>query len=368
MIEIGIFDNGAPDLPLVRTRDNIVVNDGTLREVHEAAQRSLIHQVRRGVLAERLGVDGFWLTEHHLPSAGPEMSPNPLSVQMDIAARTKRIRLGQCANIVVWWHPVRFAEQLAALDVLSGGRVECGIGRGYQPRENEVFGRVYNSTIQDQERNRKAYQEAVELIMQCWMQPSISHHGENFSVPPTYTKWNHKSTMAYYGLEKVERSVEDVLAIGPPDMYAAGNPVQATTTTLKEISVFPQPLQKPHPQLWEPLTSPRSIDWAAKHGVNGVFVVEPNDRLRRNIELYYQAAAKYNWPDFRNQGAFIRVEEGGAITHQALVAPCRAVACALGGADGRTLYGCVFDGELHDVGQIKGRSRLDAAKVPIGAI
>lgn len=74
------------------------------------------------------------------------------------------------------------------------------------------------------------------------------------------------------------------------------------------------------------------------------------------------------WVSAFVQGAFLRVEEGGAITHQALVAPCRAVACALGGADGRTLYGCVFDGELHDVGQIKGRSRLDAAKVPIGAI
>ena len=61
-------------------------------------------------------------------------------VQMAVAAHTKRIRLGQAANIIVWHHPVRLAEQIALLDVISGGRVECGIGRGYQPRENETLG------------------------------------------------------------------------------------------------------------------------------------------------------------------------------------------------------------------------------------
>ena len=80
-------------------------------------------------------------------------------------------------------------------------------------------------------------------------------------------------------------------------MYSAGNPVQATTTTLKELQVFPQPVQKPHPQLWEPLTSPRSIKWAAEHGINGVMIVEPNDRLRKNIDIYYEAAEKAGWPD-----------------------------------------------------------------------
>ncbi|MEA2743776.1 MAG: hypothetical protein QOG25_2147, partial [Acetobacteraceae bacterium] len=160
------------------------------------------------------------------------MSPNPLFTQMAIAAQTKKIRLGQCANIVVWHHPVRIAEQIAQLDVISGGRVECGMGRGYQPRENETLGRPYGSTIQDQERNRKSFEEAVALILKCWTEPSFSHRGENFSIPPTYTKWNHKQTLAYFGMDKVERRLEDVIEIGAPDMYSAGNPVQATTTTL----------------------------------------------------------------------------------------------------------------------------------------
>jgi len=45
-------------------------------------------------------------------------------------------------------------------------------------------------------------------------------------------------------------------------------------------------VQKPHPQLWEPLTSTRSLKFAAEHGINGVMIAEPNDRLRRNIEIY----------------------------------------------------------------------------------
>ena len=145
--------------------------------------------------------------------------------------------------------PVRLAEQIATLDVISGGRVECGIGRGYQPRENETLGRPYRSTIQDQERNRKSFEEAVAILKKCWTEPSFSHHGENFSMPPTYTKWNHKQTIAYFQMDKVERRLEDVLSLGDPDMYSAGNPVQATTTTLKELQVFPQPIQKPHPAI-----------------------------------------------------------------------------------------------------------------------
>jgi alkanesulfonate monooxygenase SsuD/methylene tetrahydromethanopterin reductase-like flavin-dependent oxidoreductase (luciferase family) len=80
------------------------------------------------------------MTEHHFQPEGPEFSPNPLLVEAAVAAQTKRIRLGQHANITTWWEPVRLAEQAAMLDVLSGGRLEFGIGRGYQPREAEVFG------------------------------------------------------------------------------------------------------------------------------------------------------------------------------------------------------------------------------------
>ena len=182
MFEIGVFHNGASSLPVVLTKDGVAVNDGSLAEVHAAAQEVLINQVRQGILAEKLGFQSFWLTEHHFQPEGAEMSPNPLFTQMAIAAQTKKIRLGQCANIVVWHHPVRIAEQIAQLDVISGGRVECGMGRGYQPRENETLGRPYGSTIQDQERNRKSFEEAVAIIQKCWTETIVfAHRGENFS-------------------------------------------------------------------------------------------------------------------------------------------------------------------------------------------
>src|SRR5258707_13324848 len=141
MFEIGVFHNGASSLPVVLTKEGVAVNDGSLAEVHAAAQEVMINQVRQGILAEKLGFQSFWLTEHHFQPEGAEMSPNPLLVQMAIATQTKKIRLGQCANIVVWHHPVRLAEHTALLDVISGRRVECGIPRRNQPRENETLGR-----------------------------------------------------------------------------------------------------------------------------------------------------------------------------------------------------------------------------------
>jgi len=303
MIEIGVFHNGASDLP-VADLGNLTLTDGNLKAVHESCQRTVLAQIRQGILAERLGYDYWFQTEHHFQPEGAEFSPNPLMTEMAIAANTKRIRLGQAANIITWHHPVRIAEQAAMVDIVSGGRLEFGIGRGYQPRENETLGKPYGSTIQDQERNRVAFEEAYEIILKCWTQPSFSHHGENFSLPPAYTRWNHAQTIAYFSRAGVERTVADVLRLGPPDMYGGPNPVVQTSTTLREISVFPQPIQKPYPQIWQPLTSPRSIQWAAEHGLNGYFIADPIKKLRPNIERFYKASEAAGWPDRLNRGSF----------------------------------------------------------------
>ena len=304
MIEIGVFHNGASDLPVIITDDGVAINQGDLEATQRSAARVQVNQVRQGVLADRLGFDYFFMTEHHFQPEGAEYSPNPLVTETAVAALTKRIRLGQAANILTWHHPVRIAEQAAMLDVLSDGRLEFGIGRGYQPRETEVLGGQMGATIQDQERNRAYFEEALEIIMKCWTEGSFSHHGEFFTLPPSYTRWNHRQTMAYFNQPGVGRSLEDVLAIGDPDMYSMGSPVLATTTKLRELQVYPQPVQKPYPQLWEPLTSPRSVRFAAEHGVNGYFIVEPNSRLRHMVELYYTEAEKAGWPDRLGRGRF----------------------------------------------------------------
>ena len=227
-----------------------------------------------------------------------------MQTQTAIAALTKRIRLGQTANILTWHHPVRLAEQAAILDVISGGRLEFGLGRGYQPRETEVLGGPLGATIQDQERNRAYFEEAYEILMKCWTQESFRHHGEFFTIPPSYTRWNHAQTIAYFGEEGMGATLEDVIELGGPDMYSMGSPVLATTTKLRELQVYPQPVQKPHPQIWQPLTSPRSIQFAAEHGINGYFIVEPNARLKQNIDMYFEAAAKGGWADRLDRGEF----------------------------------------------------------------
>jgi alkanesulfonate monooxygenase SsuD/methylene tetrahydromethanopterin reductase-like flavin-dependent oxidoreductase (luciferase family) len=304
MIQFGIFQNGASDLPVADTPSGVLVAGGSLGDMHASFQRIMVDQVRQGVLAEQLGYDFYFMTEHHFQPEGPEFSPNPLMAEMAIAAQTRRIRLGQATNILPQWHPLRVAELGAMLDVISGGRVEFGVGRGYQPREVEVFGFPYGSSIQDQERNRAYFQEAYDLIIKAWTQLSFSHQGQFFTVPPTYTRWNHAQTIAYFSQPHVGRALEDVLQLGPPDQYGGGNPVTNTTTVLKEISLFPQPVQKPYPQCWEPVASSRSVEWAAAHGVNCNINAIPRTRLRQVFETYHRASEQSGWPDRLHRGAF----------------------------------------------------------------
>src|ERR1700722_19877987 len=132
MIEIGIFDGGSSDLPIKKTPSGQRVVDGSLKQLHDSYQRGQAAQVRRAVIADRVGFDYYWLTEHHFGVEGAELSTNPLQIGTAMAALTRRIRLGQLANIVAFHHPLRLAEQIAILDNLSGGRTEVGLGRGYQ--------------------------------------------------------------------------------------------------------------------------------------------------------------------------------------------------------------------------------------------
>src|SRR5258705_7702279 len=297
MLEIGIFHNGASDLPCITTPKGVVINDGSLAEVHESNQRGLVNQVRQGILADRLGYNYFFMTEHHFQPEGAEFSPNPLLAETAIAALTKRIRLAQGTNVTTQHHPVRIAEQAAMLDIISGGRLDFGIGRGYQPREVETLGAALGATIQDQERNRAIFEETFAIILKCWTEDSFSHHGEFFTIPPTYTRWHHRQTMAYFS-DQAEGDLARVLRLAGGDEYASsGMPISAKETTIRELQVFPKPLQKPYPQIWQPLTSGRSIKYAAQNGVNGYFNASTNERLKRDMERYYTAAADAGWPD-----------------------------------------------------------------------
>lgn len=294
MIELGLFHNGSGDLPIKVTEDGIHLIEGNLADIHEQAKRALVEMARQGVLAERLGLDYYWISEHHFVIEGSEFSPNPLLVEAAIASQTNKIRLGQASNIVPWHDPIRLAENVAMLDVLSGGRVECSIGRGYQNRETEVLGRHVGSSNQDQERNRAFFEEAYEILIKAWTEPSFSHQGTFESIPPSYTSWPVRSTRAFFGEPGTERSVEDVLDL-------TTNPSQPM---LRELSVLPQPLQRPYPPMWATVGTERSVRWAARNGLNAHLLALPTEVLKKTVAWYYDEAEKCGWPDPLDRGEF----------------------------------------------------------------
>lgn len=302
MVEIGVFHNGSTDLKQKVSDSGSVIPDASVEEIHQDAKQVIgKNQIEHGVLADKYGYDRVFFTEHHFQPTGSEHSPNPMFNQMAVAAQTEDIKLCQATNIITWHDPLRFAEMAATLDVYSDGRAEIGIGRGYQPRENEVLGQYWGGTVQDQEKNRSSFQEKFDIIKKAWTENFFSHTGEFHSIPPSWTKWHHEQDHDYLSDEVSGVDVDEILDWDEEgDFYSnLWNPVVSGGSTLKKVGVFPQPRQEPHPQLWQPLTSSRSIKWAARNGVNGYFIVEPNSRLKQNVELYYEAAEEAGWPDHR---------------------------------------------------------------------
>ena len=95
--------------------------------------------------ADSLGFDTMWLTEHHFQHEGYEVLPNLILFGMHLAQLTKDLRLGQMFNVVPQWNPLRLAEDFALADIITGGRMEFGVGRGTVPREAWALGTVVAS-------------------------------------------------------------------------------------------------------------------------------------------------------------------------------------------------------------------------------
>ena len=109
-------------------------------------------------MAESLGMDSVWVTEHHFDRYS--VSPDPLQFLSYLAGRTKRIKLGSMAIIVPWHDPMRLAEQIVLLDHYSNGRYILGVGRGLARREFEGL-RI------DQNQARARFDEYTELVLQA---------------------------------------------------------------------------------------------------------------------------------------------------------------------------------------------------------
>lgn len=122
-------------------------------------------------LAETLGFDSVWVSEHHGSSDG--YLPSLLPVLAALATATDRMLLGTGVLLVPFHHPLRLAEDAAVVDQLSGGRVVLGLGLGWREEEFRMFGTPYN------ERLWRTI-ETVEILRKAWTGERFSHEGKIF--------------------------------------------------------------------------------------------------------------------------------------------------------------------------------------------
>jgi hypothetical protein len=138
--------------------------------------------------ADEVGIDTMWLTEHHFQYEGYEVLPNLIMFGLHLAHLTNDLRLGQMFNVVPQWHPLRLAEDFALADIVTGGRMEFGVGRGTVPREAWALGTVVasgdNAMSAEHDRiNRETFEEAMEVIKLAWYNERFSYRGKHFTFP-----------------------------------------------------------------------------------------------------------------------------------------------------------------------------------------
>jgi alkanesulfonate monooxygenase SsuD/methylene tetrahydromethanopterin reductase-like flavin-dependent oxidoreductase (luciferase family) len=142
--------------------------------------RALHKVVEYAKCMDERGYNTFWMAEHHFQPEGTELIPNVLMMAMHLCGVTKNLNIGCGFNIVPMWHPLRLAEDYAMADILTGGRVIFGVGRGYHTREVETFG----SPLLDQNANRELFEEGVDLLFKAFAGKPFTHHGKYYTIPP----------------------------------------------------------------------------------------------------------------------------------------------------------------------------------------
>ena len=210
--------------------------------------------------------DSIWFTEHHFNHEGMESCTNPLMMGVDVAARTKNIKIGQACNVITFHNPIRLAEDIALLDQLSEGRVEVGIGRGVYGRE--AINMNKEADLKDQAKNFRLFEETLNVMKKAWTEKFFNHQGEFYTYPAPNFKWQHD--------------------MSPPSEEF----LDMKTNEVKKISIVPKPFQKPHPAIWQVVDSPSSIEWAATNGINTIMWIPTVKALKKRFLLYQQAKSK----------------------------------------------------------------------------
>jgi probable F420-dependent oxidoreductase len=135
--------------------------------------RDALEEVVRG---EDLGFDSVWMEEHH--SVVNHYWPSPLTVLAGFATRTSRVLLGTDILVAPFYHPVRLAEDVALLDVMSGGRAVLGTAIGYKPDEFALYGA-------DLERRGARFEEQLAILKGLWTQDAFAFEGKHYRIEGT---------------------------------------------------------------------------------------------------------------------------------------------------------------------------------------
>ena len=227
-------------------------------------------------LADRLGYDTVWEVEHHFLTEFAHSSA-PEVFLAAVSQRTKNIRIGHGVTLLPYKfnHPIRVAERVATLDLLSNGRVEFGTGRSSQFEQAgfEI----------DTAESRDMWQESLEIIPRMWTESPFEYDGKYVKIPPR--------------------------------------------------DVIPKPFQQPHPPIWAAATSPATWELAGRNGIGilGLTIFVNVQQLAERVRAYRAALAHA-----KPVGKFVNGRVGAfTIVH---VAETRAQALANGGADAAINY------------------------------
>jgi alkanesulfonate monooxygenase SsuD/methylene tetrahydromethanopterin reductase-like flavin-dependent oxidoreductase (luciferase family) len=159
--------------------------------------------------SEALGFDYLWVNEHHFDSYGG-LIPSPPTMLAALSQRTTRARLGTSIIVLPLHNPIKIAEQLAMVDLMSGGRVEFGIGRGFVEFDYDRLG------VSRDDAQMRMY-EQLEVILKSWSGEPFTHEGQFYSYP--------------------------------------------------KLEVWPRPEQRPYPPIWLSCSrTPASFEWAGRMG------------------------------------------------------------------------------------------------------
>lgn len=197
--------------------------------------------IEQAVYGEALGFESVWPVEQHF-NPGLSIMPAPMLPLAAIAERTRTLRLGIAIVLLPLSHPLRAAEEIATLDVMSNGRVEFGAGRGAIPNHFRGFG-----VAQSESRDRLF--EELEIVRRAWTEESFSYAGRFY--------------------------------------------------TIDNISVVPKPVQKPHPPIRIAANSDDSFALMGRAGypIFAASQVNSFNRLRKFLPAYREARAAAGHPD-----------------------------------------------------------------------